>query len=60
MKENINNEGAIWGSLILVMTQHRILHFFFRKGDNPCLSNWEFCLLTALDLLLSSQEEGVG
>lgn len=48
MKENINDEGAIWGSLILVATWHGMLDFFSRKGDNPCLSSWEFSFLSAL------------
>lgn len=55
MKENINNEGAIWGSLIPVATWHRIPYFFSKKGDNPCLSSWEFSFPSALDLLLSNQ-----
>lgn len=25
----------IWGSLILAVSLHRILYFFFRKGDDP-------------------------
>lgn len=41
--------------MILVGTWHRILDFFSRKGDNPCLSSWEFSFFTAPDLLESSQ-----
>lgn len=55
MKEDTNNGGAIWGNVILVAMWHRKLDFFSRKGDNPCLSSWEFSFLSAPDLLRSSQ-----